>query len=204
MKNSCLNVFQRSNCVVIKINEGAEFNDIEKEVKKKVTQLKKIYKDDKTPIKVIGRVLKNKEIEQIETLIKGILDVDVEFDMPREMGLSNIKKTFLSEISTSETKFHKGSLRSGQKIEEERSIVILGDVNSGAEVIASDNIVVLGTLRGLAHAGAKGNKQAIIAAGRLDTVQMRIANIVREFNREEEPLRKLAYAYVDEDKIIIE
>ena len=204
MKNSCLNVFQRSNCVVIKINDGAEFNDIEKEVKKKVTQLKKIYKDDKTPIKVIGRVLKNKEIEKIETLIKEILDVDVEFDMPREMGLSNIKKTFLSEISTSETKFHKGSLRSGQRLEEERSIVILGDVNSGAEVIASDNIVVLGTLRGLAHAGAKGNKQAIIAAGRLDTVQMRIANIVKEFNREEEPLRKLAYAYVDDDKIVIE
>ena len=204
MKNSCLNVFQRSNCVVIKINDGAEFNDIEKEVKKKVSQLKKIYKDDKTPIKVIGRVLKNKEIEKIETIIKDILDVDVEFDMPREMGLSSIKKTFLSEISTSETKFHKGSLRSGQKIEEERSIVILGDVNSGAEVIASDNIVVLGTLRGLAHAGAKGNKQAIIAAGRLDTVQMRIANIVKEFSREEEPLRKLAYAYVDDDKIIIE
>ena len=204
MNSSCLNVFQRSNCVVIKINDGAEFNDIEKEVKKKVTQLKKIYKEDKTPIKVIGRVLKNREIEQIETIIKDILDVDVEFDMPREMGLSNIKKTFLSEISTSETKFHRGSLRSGQRIEEERSIVILGDVNSGAEVIAPDNIVVLGTLRGLAHAGAKGNKQAIIAAGRLDTVQMRIANIVKEFNREEEPLRKLTYAYINEDKIIIE
>lgn len=204
MKSSCLNVFQRSNCVVLKINEGAEFDDIQKEVKKRVTQLKKIYKDDKTPIKVIGRTLKNKEIDTIETIIKDILDVEVEFDMPREMGLSNIKKTFLSEISTSETKFHRGSLRSGQKLEEERSIVILGDVNSGAEVIASDNIVVLGALRGLAHAGAKGNKQAIIAAGRLDTVQMRIANIVKEFNREEEPLRKLAYAYVDGDKIVIE
>ncbi len=204
MKSSCLNVFQRNNYVVIKINDETEFSDIEKEVRKKVNQLKKIYKEDKTPIRVIGKVLKNKEIEQIETIIKDILDVDVEFDMPREMGLSNIKKTFLSEITTSETKFHKGSLRSGQKLEEERSIVILGDVNSGAEVIASDNIVVLGTLRGLAHAGAKGNKQAIIAAGRLDTVQMRIANIVREFNREEEPLRKLAYAYVDKDKIVIE
>ena len=149
--------------------------------------------------------IKKFNMEDRITIIEGdALDVEVEFDMPREMGLSNIKKTFLSEITTSETKFHKGSLRSGQKLEEERSIVILGDVNSGAEVIASDNIVVLGTLRGLAHAGAKGNKQAIIAAGRLDTVQMRIANIVREFNREEEPLRKLAYAYVDKDKIVIE
>ena len=204
MKSGCLNVFQRSNCVVIKINEGYDFEVILKEVKKRVTQLKKIYKDDKTPIKVIGKVLKNKEIEQIEKIIKDILEIDVEFDMPRELGLSNIKRTYASELSTSETIFHKGSLRSGQKIEEEKSVVILGDVNAGAEVIASDNIVVLGTLRGLAHAGAKGNKGAMISAGRLDTAQMRIANIVKEFNREEELLHKMAYAYIDGDKIIVE
>ena len=201
---SCLNVFQKNNNVVIKINDEQDFESIKKELKKRIVQLKKFYKEDKTPIKVIGKVLKNREIEEIEEIIKEVLDVDIDFDMPRELGLSNIKKTFASEISISETKFHRGSLRSGQRIEEERSIVILGDVNSGAEVIASDNIVVLGTLRGLAHAGAKGNKQAIIAAGRLDTVQMRIANIVKEFNREEEPFRKLAYAYIDNDKIVIE
>ena len=206
MKSSCLNVFQKNNYVVIKINDEPNFEVILKEIEHKVKQLKKLYKDEKVPIKVIGKVLKNKEIEQVEKMIKDALGVDVEFDMPRELGLSNIKRTFTSEISTSETRFHKGSLRSGQRLEEEKSIVILGDVNSGAEVIASDNIVVLGTLRGLAHAGAKGNKEAIIAAGRLDTVQMRIANIVKEFNREEEPLRKLVYAYVnkDEDKIIVE
>lgn len=201
---TCINVFQRRNCVVIKINDEPDFEIIQKEVKHKVTQLKKLYKDEKIPIKVIGKVLKNREIEEIENIIKEILDVDVEFDMPREMGLSNIKKTFEAEVSTSETKFHRGSLRSGQRIEEERSVVILGDVNSGAEVIAADNIVVLGTLRGLAHAGAKGNKEAIISAGRLDTVQMRIANIVKEFNRDEETLHKLAYAYVKDDKIIVE
>lgn len=203
MRN-CLNVFQKNNCVVIKINEESNFENIEKEIKHKVIQLKKLYKGEKIPIKVIGKVLKNKEIEKIEEIIQSTLNVDVEFDMPRELGLSNIKKTFASEISTSETKFHRGSLRSGQKIEEDRSIVILGDVNSGAEVIASDNIVVLGSLRGLAHAGAKGNKEAIIAAGRLDTVQMRIANIVKEIDRDEEPLHKLAYAYVDGEQIVIE
>jgi len=201
---SCLNVYQKSNCIVIKINEESDFEVIKKEFRHKIMQLKKLYKGEKTPIKVIGKVLKNKEIEEIENIVKEALNVEVDFDMPREMGLSNIKKTFASELSVSETKFHRGSLRSGQKIEEERSIVILGDVNSGAEVIASDNIIVLGTLRGLAHAGAKGNKEAIIAAGRLDTVQMRIANVVKEFDREEEPLRKQIYAYVDDDKIVLE
>ena len=201
---TCINIFQKNNYVVIKINEQSKFDDIEKEIKKKLIQLKKIYKEEKVPIKVIGQALKNKEIEKIEEIIKEILNVDVEFDMPREMGLSNIKRTFATEISTSETKFHKGSLRSGQRLESESSIVILGDVNSGAEVIASDNIVVLGTLRGLAHAGAKGNKEAIIAAGVLDAVQMRIANIVKELNREDEPFHKLAYVYVNNDKIVIE
>ena len=204
MKKNCINVFQRNNCVVIKINDEPNVEIIKKEIKHKVTQLKKLYKEEKVPIKVIGKVLKNKEIEEIEKIIKETLDVDVEFDMPRKMGLSNIRKTFESEITTSETKFHQGSLRSGQRIEEENSIVIIGDVNAGAEVISADNIVVLGTLRGLAHAGAKGNKQAMIAAGRLDTAQMRIANIVKEFNREEETLRKLACAHVENDKIIIE
>ena len=167
-------------------------------------QLKKIYKGEKTPIKIIGKVLKNKEIDEIEEIIKQVLDVGGEFDMPKEMGLHNIKKTFSQEVSTSETKFHRGSLRSGQKLEDEGSLVIIGDVNSGAEVIAADNIVVTGALRGLAHAGAKGNKDAIIVAGKLDSVQIRIANIVKEIDRDEEPLHKEAYVCINNNQIVIE
>ena len=163
MRN-CINVSQKSNLIVIKISEDAEVEEIMFQLKRKVMQLKKFLKDEKIPIKICGKVLKNKEIEMIEDIIERYLNVDVDFDMPKEMGLHNIKKTFAQEVSTSETKFHRGSLRSGQRIEEDGSIVILGDVNSGAEVIASDNIIVLGTLRGLAHAGAKGNRQAIIGA----------------------------------------
>ena len=203
---NCINVSQKNNLVIIKINKDADFEDIVSQIRKKVVQLKKIYKDEKTPILVTGKVLKNKEIDRIEKLIRENLDVDVDFDMPKELGLSNIKKTFTQEVSNSETKYHRGSIRSGQRIEEEGSIVILGDVNSGAEIIAADNIVVLGTLRGLAHAGAKGNRKAIIAAGKLDTVQIRIANVVKEINRDEEPLHREAYIYIDEDEkqIIIE
>ncbi len=203
---NCINVSQKNNLVIIKINSDADFEDIVSQIRKKVVQLKKIYKNEKTPIVVTGKVLKNKEIDKIDEIIKENLDVDVDFDMPKELGLSNIKKTFTQEVSNSETKYHRGSIRSGQRIEEEGSIVILGDVNSGAEIIAADNIVVLGTLRGLAHAGAKGNRKAIIAAGKLDTVQIRIANVVKEINRDEEPLHREAYIYIDEDEkqIIIE
>lgn len=190
--------------ILIKLSDEASQEEIVQGLKKKIPELKKLYKDEKTPIRVTGKILKNKEIDEIQNLIKNKIDVEIDFDTPKTLGLHSIKKVFDKEIETSETTFHRGSLRSGQKLETEGSLVILGDVNSGAEIVASDNIVVLGNLRGLAHAGAKGNKQAIIAAGLLDTVQIRIANIVKEIDRDEEPLHKQAYVFVNEDKIIIE
>lgn len=203
MKN-CVSINLKKDQIVIKLSDEAEQTEIIEALKKKLTELKKLYKDEKTPILVAGKMLKNKEIREIEELIKSKIDVEIDFDMPKSLGLHSIKKTFEKEIAVSETKFHKGSLRSGQKIEAEGSLVIIGDVNSGAEVIASDNIIVLGALRGLAHAGAKGNTQAIIAAGLVDTVQIRIANVVREIDRDEEPMHKQAYVCVEDDKIVIE
>lgn len=201
---SCISINLRKDNIVIKINEESSQEDIMYMLRKKVPELKKLYQGEDTPIIITGKVLKNKEIDEIQELIKENINVDIEFDMPKTLGLSSITRTFKKEIAVSETKFHRGSLRSGQKLETEGSIVILGDVNSGAEVIASDNIVVLGNLRGLAHAGAKGNKKAIIAAGNLDVVQIRISNIVKEIDRDEDTVHKQAYVYVADDKIIIE
>lgn len=202
--SNCISINLRKNEIIIKIAEDATQEQILNDLKKKLPELKKLYKNEKTPIRVVGKILKNKEIDEIQKIIKDSIDVEIEFDMPKTLGLSSIRRTFEQEVGISETEFHRGSLRSGQKIEAERSIVILGDVNSGAEVIASDNIVVLGNLRGLAHAGAKGNKQAFIAAGNLDTVQIRIANIVKEINRDEETMHKQAYVSIVDDKIRID
>ncbi|MBQ8379474.1 MAG: septum site-determining protein MinC [Clostridia bacterium] len=94
----------------------------------------------------------------------------------------------------------------GQRIEYEGSLVILGDVNGGAEVIAGENIVILGILRGLAHAGAKGNKEAIIACSSIEAPQVRISNIIKERSIEEVRDRTLkTSAYVDENgEIVVE
>ena len=197
-------IYLKRNEIIIKIPEELEQQQIINSLIKKLPELKNLYKNEKTPIKVVGKILKNKEIDEIQNLIKEKIDVEVDFDMPKTLGLSSITRTFNQEVGISETKFHRGSLRSGQKIETEGSIVIIGDVNSGAEVIASDNIVVMGKLRGLAHAGAKGNKNAIIVAGILDTVQIRISNVVKEINRDEEPMHKQAYVYIDGEDIVIE
>lgn len=188
--------------IVIRISEKAMHDETIECLNKKIPALKKLYKTEKTPICVTGKILKNKEIEEIRKIISDEINVEVTFDSPKVLGLHGIKKVFEKEVNTSETKFYKGSLRSGQKIEFEGSVVILGDLNGGAEAIAGENIIVLGALRGLAHAGAKGNKKAIIAANSIECPQLRIANIVKEIEKEDLE-KECKYASVDEKNEII-
>lgn len=70
------------------------------------------------------------------------------------------------------------TLRSGTRIEFSGHVVILGDVNPGAEIIAEGNVIVWGRLRGMVHAGAKGNRNAVICALDLSPTQLRIAEEV--------------------------
>lgn len=207
---SCVKVNLTNENLIIKLNEEAEQKEIVESLKKKIIQLKKLYKDAKTPILITGKVLKENERIEIKNIIQEKIDVKVSFDMPQELGLHGIKKSFSQEIESSQTKFHRGAVRSGQKIEYEGSLVILGDVNGGAEVIAGDNVIVLGVLRGLAHAGAYGNKKAIIASASIDCKQIRIADIIKEMEEETDEEGNIiasarkTYAYVDNDKLILE
>ncbi len=72
----------------------------------------------------------------------------------------------------------KRTLRSGQQVWYHGHVVVLGDVNPGAEVCAGGDIVVMGWLRGLAHAGAGGDDSAKVSAFRLDPVQLRIGQYI--------------------------
>jgi len=78
----------------------------------------------------------------------------------------------------SDTLLHKDTLRSGQGIWHRGNIVIVGDVNPGAEVIATGDVVVMGKLRGIAHAGAEGDTRARIIALNLRPIQLRIAGYI--------------------------
>ena len=202
-----VNINIKKDLIVMKLSEKATQEDTIKSLKKKLPELKKLYQQEKTPIFVTGRILKNKELNEIQDLIKKSINVEVEFDTPKALGLNEIRRTYNKDVGISEAKIHRGSLRSGQRIEFEGTLIILGDVNDGAEVIAGDNVIVVGKLRGLAHAGAKGNKQAIIAAYRIDTHQLRIANIIKEIEKDDEAYNvAYTYAYVDEKgkEIILE
>lgn len=195
---SIILVNMKKNEIIMKINEEAEYEKILEALDKKIPVLKKLYKEAKNPIRVTGKFLKEKEMEELKNIVKHEINVDILFDNVNELGLHGIKKAYEQNVEVSETYFYRGAVRSGQKIESEGSIVILGDVNSGAEIIAGDNIAVVGILRGLAHAGAKGNRKAIISSYKIESPQLRIANILKEMEKEEIEQGKQYASIIDE------
>lgn len=70
----------------------------------------------------------------------------------------------------------KETIRSGRAIHHEGDVVVIGDVNPGAEIIAGGSVIVWGRLRGLVHAGAYGDHTALICALELSPTQLRIAD----------------------------
>ncbi|MDR3562864.1 MAG: septum site-determining protein MinC [Negativicutes bacterium] len=70
------------------------------------------------------------------------------------------------------------TLRSGQKVVYDGSVVVVGDVNAGAQIIAGEDIIILGSCRGVAHAGAAGNLDATITATKLVATQLRIGGVI--------------------------
>lgn len=76
------------------------------------------------------------------------------------------------------TMFVKQNLRSGQMLRYDGHIVIIGDVHAGAEVAAGGDVVVWGELKGIAHAGSKGNYRSEVRALRIEAIQLRIADFI--------------------------
>jgi septum site-determining protein MinC len=76
------------------------------------------------------------------------------------------------------TLYYRGTVRSGQSLEFPGNIVILGDVNPGAYVVASGDIIVMGRLNGVVHAGAEGAEQAVIISAGFFPSQLRIAQYI--------------------------
>ena len=99
----------------------------------------------------------------------------VSFDEPED--LEELKKHD-REAELLPTLYIHRTLRSGQSISSDGNIVIIGDVNPGAEIIAKGDITVWGILGGIAHAGSDGSNYAKIRALKMNAIQIRIGKIV--------------------------
>ena len=96
------------------------------------------------------------------------------------------------------------TLRGGQAVETEGSVIVFGNVNPGAQITAGGSVDIRGTCRGLVHAGAAGDSTAFIIADHLMPTQIRIANYVARSPDDLEDSGKAERAYVKDGQIVIE
>lgn len=96
-------------------------------------------------------------------------------------------------------------MRAGQRITYDGSVIVLGDVNAGAEIVAAGDVLVFGNLRGIVHAGARGDETARVCAWRLQPVQLRIGRIIaRPPDGDLEEALAPEMASVSEGRVVIE
>lgn len=107
-------------------------------------------------------------------------------------------------VAAPQTLYHTGTLRGGQSLHNAGNVVIVGDVNPGAEIVATGDVVVFGALRGVAHAGAQGDAAARVYAIELAPTQLRIATYIAAENGARKARGSSPEAaYVQNDRITI-
>jgi len=218
--------------IIVMLDKDAKFDELRDSLGIKAKQARKFFGDISASIIFRGRILDGEEEAVLVRTIEEEtnLKVYVVEDRPETAdkaerqpltGLiaprqeKNAPSKSMNDIFNISTAggmegavFHKKSLRSGQSIVTEASVIILGDVNPGGEIVAGGNIVVLGALKGLAHAGAYGNRDTFVAAIALQPVQLRIANMISTVAEELTKQKKSgapipSYAFIEEDQIWI-
>lgn len=117
---------------------------------------------------------------------------------PTEQDQGNLGHSYRSDVL-----MIAGRVRSGQTIEAEKHLVILGDLNPGAEAVAGGDILILGSLQGKAVAGQPDNHDAIIMALEFKPTQIQIAKFVVAGNRNMTGIVP-EFAYVENSQIMVD
>lgn len=171
--------------IILQLDDQPTFTELLSALEDLQEQAKSFFRG----AKVIGTEGRKLNVEEKRSLAKaveasfGMHVVSLEHVVPKPVVESTTKKEAkpkgpFAGLEEGMTKFVRGTLRSGRSVEFEGNVVVLGDVNPGAEIIACGNIVVMGSLRGVAHAGADGNELAYVMASKLQPTQLRIASLI--------------------------
>ncbi len=197
--------------LVIDLSCYASLEEMKIELGKSLAIVEKYGDDNQVCIDTGTKRLTERQLRELEAVLEEHGLHLKELRNSEKFGAVNMSKRSINDATThnllegDETVMIYRNLRSGQKFFTRGNIVILGDINPGAEVIAGGNILVMGALRGLAHAGALGDEKSVIAAFRLNPTQLRIANhITRPPDGERIVIKNPELARIRGGKVVIE
>lgn len=168
--------------IIVVLDNEKTFDELKELIAEKFRDSAKFLGNAQTAISFEGRMLSDTEQRDILDIIAResnlhivcILEHDEEKDSKFERALNDK----LMELGNATGQFVKGNLRSGQVLEMETSIIIIGDVNPGASITSKGNIIVIGALKGTAFAGAGGDENSFVFALDMNPVQIRIADTI--------------------------
>ncbi len=112
---------------------------------------------------------------------------------------------FLTGVDTANALLVRQTLRSGQNLHSKSTVVLMGDLNAGAEIVSEGDIIVLGTIRGMVHAGVSGNRKALVFALRMQPTQIRIAELITQPPAEDKNFTSFEpeVAFIEDQSIVL-
>ena len=129
------------------------------------------------------------DILQKYQMKRGKAQAPIKKNLPIEEAPLAQDRKLLETVKGGDTQILTGTIRSGKQYSIRGNLVLLGDLNVGAEIFASGSIIILGSSRGLVHAGAEGDENAIIVISELLDGQIRLADkVLEEVNSSKKPL----------------
>jgi len=182
----------------IAVSAQTTFSELKESLIKKLEKNKGFFAGTEAKIVFTGKEMSKARKHDLKRLLEmdyGLTDVTFGEDFSVPENSVSVKKAAEREEKNTSDKvqlisdnyfdsksiFVAHTLRSGQRVECAGDVVVLGDVNIGAEVIAAGSVAVMGTLRGLVHAGATGRSDVVVAAGALLPGQLRISGKIAVF-----------------------
>lgn len=128
------------------------------------------------------RYLSTEEREELRTIITHGKNLTIERFNSNVLTWSEAEELKQEAQMTTLVKV----VRSGQVLKVQGDLLLIGDVNPGGTVMATGNIFVMGALKGIAHAGYNGNRQAVISASLMKPTQIRISDSIHQFQAAED------------------
>ncbi|NDL67947.1 septum site-determining protein MinC [Anaerotalea alkaliphila] len=193
------------------IEPDTPFQDVKEAVRRKMSAGRQFFGNAQVTLTFEGKSLEQKEKEELLGVIQENSQLEiiclVDEDERRLAEKMLFLKAAQKEADESGAIFYNKTLRSGQELETDRGVVILGDVNNGAKISAGGNVVVLGNLKGFVHAGTRYPDKAFVVALHMQPMQIRIGQVMGR-SPDSGGMEKTGYdpkiAFVEDDRIVIE
>ncbi len=214
MKNAVI-IKSFPNGLSIFLDSELPFSQLLEEIAMKFSESANFFKDASMVLSFEGRVLSDQEERQIVDVISAnsrlkivcIMGKDEKTERNFVKALQQL--SFHQEVMENAGQFYKGTLKDGQILETENSIIVLGDVYPGACIISSKDIVVLGGLYGQAYAGGNGEDGHFVVALEMSPEKLKIGDFKYKTSEKQskwsiKPKIQPKIAYVNDARVFIE